>query len=109
MLWKLGIRILIYLDDMLLVARTQEEARCHLSTIVELLIALGFIINLRKCCGSITEPPVPGVRGRYGSNVPVITQAEAQGQILGQESLSLMTTHKSIGYDGGKPIPWQCI
>lgn len=53
-LWRrLGIRFIMYLDDMLIMARTQEESRQHLATIVKVLMALGFIINLSK---SITTP-----------------------------------------------------
>ena len=45
LLRKLGIRIVIYLDDMLIVARIQEEACQHFATIV---IALCFVINMEK-------------------------------------------------------------
>ena len=45
---KLGIRSILYLDDMLIMARNKEEARRHLATAMELLVALGFIINLKK-------------------------------------------------------------
>ena len=48
LLRKLGLRIVMYLDDMI-VARTPEEARQHLATIVKILVA----INLDK---SITTP-----------------------------------------------------
>ena len=40
---KLGIRVILYLDDMLIISRSQEETRRNLATTVELLIALGFI------------------------------------------------------------------
>ena len=45
---KLGIRIILYLDDMLIMSRSKEETRRNLATTVELLIALGFIVNLKK-------------------------------------------------------------
>lgn len=45
---KLGVRSILYLDDMLIMARSKEEARRHLATAMELLVALGFIINLKK-------------------------------------------------------------
>ena len=45
---KLGIRSILYLDDMLIMARSKEEARKYLATAIELLVALGFIVNLKK-------------------------------------------------------------
>ena len=52
---RLGIRSILYLDDMLIMSRSKEEARRHLATAVELLIALGFIINLKKSVLSPTQ------------------------------------------------------
>ena len=50
---KLGIRVILYLDDILVMAPTKEEVRKHLATALELLIALGFVINMKK---SVTCP-----------------------------------------------------
>ena len=50
---QLGIRLILYLNDMLILSRTKEEARQHLATILKLLVSLGFIVNLDK---SVTEP-----------------------------------------------------
>ena len=50
---KLGIRLILYLDDMLVMAAAKEEVRKHLATALELLIALGFVINMKK---SVTHP-----------------------------------------------------
>lgn len=52
---KLGIRSILYLDDTLIMARSKEEARRHLATAMELLVALGFIINLKKSTLSPTQ------------------------------------------------------
>ncbi len=52
---RLAIRTVLYLDDMLLMARSKEEARMHLATALELLIALGFIVNTRKSIFSPTQ------------------------------------------------------
>ena len=43
-----GIRIIIYIDDMLIMADSKEEASQHLEVLVHLLEALGFIINQEK-------------------------------------------------------------
>ena len=50
---KLGIRVILYLDDMLILATTQERARKHLAAALELLVALGFVVNTKK---SMTDP-----------------------------------------------------
>ena len=43
-----GIRIIIYIDDMLILANSKKEASQHLEVLVFLLEALGFIINQEK-------------------------------------------------------------
>ena len=40
---RLGIRVVLYLDDMLVMAGSMMEARTHLATALELLTSLGFI------------------------------------------------------------------
>ena len=52
---KLGIRSILYLDDLLIMSRSKEDARKHLATAVELLITLGFIINLKNSVLSPTQ------------------------------------------------------
>ena len=48
LLRQLGIRIVIYLDDMMIMSRTQEVAKYHAMTAVNLLENLGFTINYQK-------------------------------------------------------------
>ena len=45
---RLGVRIILYLDDMLIMAQCKHEIKVHLATTMELLCALGFIINMKK-------------------------------------------------------------
>ena len=45
---RLNMRLIIYLDDMLIMAKTPEEAKSHLNTIIYLLENLGFVINKKK-------------------------------------------------------------
>ena len=45
---NLGIRLIIYLDDLLILADSEQAARLHLATAMNLLESLGFIINLKK-------------------------------------------------------------
>ena len=43
-----GVRIIIYIDDMLILAETRGEASQHLEVLLFLLEALGFIVNQEK-------------------------------------------------------------
>ena len=52
---RLAVRLILYLDDMLIAARTTEEVRRHLATALELLVALGFIINIKKSVFKLTQ------------------------------------------------------
>ena len=45
---KLGFRLILYLDDMLVMAQTQEEIKKGLTTALILLTALGFVVNMKK-------------------------------------------------------------
>ena len=45
---RLGIRMILYLDDMLIMAQSRHEIRSHLASAIKLLCALGFIINMKK-------------------------------------------------------------
>ena len=50
---RLGIRLILYLNDMLIKDQSIDRVKCSLATAVEVLISLGFIINLKK---SVTVP-----------------------------------------------------
>ena len=45
---RLGIRMILYLDDMLIMAQSRHEIRSHLASAIKLLCALGLIINMKK-------------------------------------------------------------
>ena len=53
LLRRLNIRLIIYLDDMLILGRTIEEAIKNLNTVIYFLEHLGFVINIKK---SVTFP-----------------------------------------------------
>ena len=48
LLRQLGIRLIIYLDDLLIMAQSKEMLNCHASTTLHLLENLGFMINYLK-------------------------------------------------------------
>ena len=50
---RMNIRLIIYLDDILLMGQTLEEILMNRDTLIYLLQKLGFVINLKK---SIFEP-----------------------------------------------------
>ena len=43
---KLGIRVILYLDDMLIMANSRDKARDHCQCAIYLLTSLGFILNV---------------------------------------------------------------
>ena len=43
-----GIRIIVYIDDMFILAKTREETSQHLEVLLFLLEALGYIVNREK-------------------------------------------------------------
>ena len=45
---KLGIRVVLYLVDMLIMANSQNKARDHCQWAIYLLMSLGFILNMEK-------------------------------------------------------------
>ena len=51
-LHSLGMRLVLYLDDMLILAQAKEVTRECLATTLELLLSLGFIINLKSVLNS---------------------------------------------------------
>ena len=55
LLRRLGIQIILYLDDMLLMAEAESEARGDFNTAVFLLTSLGFIVNMEKSIGSPSQ------------------------------------------------------
>ena len=52
---KLGLSVILYLDDMLVTAPMKKEVRKHLATALELLIALGFVINMKKSVARLDQ------------------------------------------------------
>jgi hypothetical protein len=53
LLRKLGVRCILYLDDMLIMAQSKQTLLQQLATAIDQLVSLGFIINLDK---SVVEP-----------------------------------------------------
>ena len=50
---KMGIRLIIYLDDILIMSESKELAQKHTNMVVSLLSSLGFVVNKEK---SVFEP-----------------------------------------------------
>ena len=55
LLRRLGIRIILYLDDMLLMAEAESKVKGDFNTAVFLLTSLGFIVNMEKSIGSPSQ------------------------------------------------------
>ena len=52
---KRGIRVILYLDDFLILGWTYQEARSHTAMAVSLWESLGFTVNLEKSCLILTQ------------------------------------------------------
>ena len=50
-----GIRLIVYLDDILIMASSAEKATRDLQVVLRILAHLGFIINMKKCLTSPTQ------------------------------------------------------
>ena len=51
----MGIRFIIYLDDILIMGESPEEVQRHFKIVTELFISVGFIINWAKSEVSPTQ------------------------------------------------------
>ena len=45
---SVGVRIIVYIDDILVIGKTPDEVRNHTEALIALLEGLGFIINMEK-------------------------------------------------------------
>ena len=52
---QMGIRIMIYLDDILIMAPSPEEVSRNLQLVIQILTHLGFVINQKKCILTPTQ------------------------------------------------------
>jgi hypothetical protein len=110
---RLGIRVVLYLDDMLIMAGSKEEARRHLATAMHLLTALGFIINLNKsvltptqkvvflgfCLDSRTlliSLPATKIQSVQRMIREILTQGQVTALKLSQLLGSMISTHPAI-------------
>ena len=74
---QLGIRLIVYLDDILVLGRTAEETSQAVTTLLHLLYTLGFVVNLAK---SVLTPSqvleVSGVRSVHRLDQPAVVGEE---------------------------------
>ena len=47
-LWTLGVRVIVYIDDMLIMGESPDVVKNHVTAMVALLEGLGFIVNMDK-------------------------------------------------------------
>ena len=74
---NLGIRLIIYLGDLLILANSEQTARLHLATAQSLLENLGFVINLKKVS---VVPSTENRVSRYDCGFVNILPCPSQGQ-----------------------------
>ena len=61
---ELGVRLIIYIDNILILAETPRLLRDHTMGLIYLLENLGFIIDYKKCARADTANRLSGVHGR---------------------------------------------
>ena len=110
---RLGIRVVLYLDDMLIMASSKEEARAHLATAIHLLTALGFILNLDKSVLTSTQRviflgfcpdsrtmlislPIPKIQSIQRLIREILPQGQATILKLSQLLGSMISTHPAV-------------
>ena len=88
---------------MLIVARTPEEARQHLATIVKILVALGFVINLDK-----SIPPGPAVLSPVGEEEIACSEEGSQLPVPSGSHHRDEDGATMVG-GGGMPPQWETL
>jgi len=61
---------IVYIDDVVIVARSKEEAFERLTVVLKALSEAGFSFNIKKCCFLKTEIEYLGYLVKDGSNEP---------------------------------------
>ena len=88
-----GVRITVYIDDMLILAETPEQVSQHLETLLWILQALGFIVNQDKyCVHSSPANQVSGSGGQLSVNGAQPPRGEAATDLGRSHNAPLQTT-----------------
>ena len=77
LLRKLGIRCILYLDDILIMSQSRMDLQSQLATAIELLILLGFI-HQEGCVQANTGDIVPGISNKFTTDVLGSSEAEVR-------------------------------
>ena len=76
---SLGIPLIVYIDDILVIGKSPDEVRDHVETLIALLEGLGFISEHGEVCNdSIPTNRVPRIAGRYDHNVSKSSRSQDQ-------------------------------
>ena len=73
---KINFRMIVYLDDMLMLTHTIQEAQLSWGTVIYLVQNLGFIINIRIYT-PMSQNIISGSRDRFSQNDYVIDNRES--------------------------------
>ena len=76
---RLNIRLVVYLDDLILLGQNKWEVEMARETTIFLLQQLGFVINFKIVCDDpINNDGVFGSANRYTQNDHVFTSGESE-------------------------------
>ena len=82
LLRRLNIRLIIYLDDILIMGSSEEEILMARDTVIYLLQALGFVINWAK---SVLEP------AQEMEFLGIVINSKEMSMLLTEEKISQLT------------------
>ena len=99
---KMGITLIIYLDDILIMSETKELAQAHTTVTVNLLSSLGFVIKEEN---SVFEAHqriiIPRFSGKLNYNVPIPPKRKDKGYQEGL--LTNLRQSDSVGQSSASP------
>ena len=80
-----GVRLVVYLDGILVMAGTQELLQTHLQLTMSLLTNLGFMVNLKKCI--LTPLQTTGVSGFHSGQSRFLSVCSPRQDYQNQERM----------------------
>lgn len=85
-----GIHLIIYLDDLRIIADSEQTARLHLATALNLLESLGFVINHKK---SVLSP----VQNSFSNSLPRPSPGQSQVYSQGMQRSDCKSSLQQCG------------
>ena len=98
-----GIAVFVYLDDLFIVAPTQQQCELHFQAVQELLQLSSFLIHHKKCVSPCQLLGFPGILMDFVKGVVTVPNHKRRsckkdpGKLLSHDSLSLRSASSVLG------------